>query len=248
MLSLINTARQADGKSEVGLEGTAIRAGQNHAQEMAAYAYLNHRNLEGYGPDHRYTFAGGLHAARENVYARWHSPGGGPASQQEWQEIVEEAHRELMDSEGHRANILSPEHTHVGIGMVYEPSNGTFASAQEFTNQYVRLDGPLPSQVPVGGAVTLEGRLERGATNPLISLAYEPFPEPMGLSELKQVTTYVSPATQYDALLVEVDEGGRFGETVRLDHQGQAGLYHVRIFVDTQWGQALASDLVVRVQ
>ena len=44
---------------------------------------------------------------------------------------VEQSHDGLMHSPGHRANILDPEPTHVGVGIIYE--NGTLWITQMFS-------------------------------------------------------------------------------------------------------------------
>ena len=44
---------------------------------------------------------------------------------------VEIAHRGLMNSPGHRANILSPDFTRVGIGVIVAP-NGERMFTQDF--------------------------------------------------------------------------------------------------------------------
>ena len=44
---------------------------------------------------------------------------------------VETAHRNLMNSPGHRANILDPAFTRVGIGIIVAPGAGLMVS-QEF--------------------------------------------------------------------------------------------------------------------
>jgi uncharacterized protein YkwD len=53
-----------------------------------------------------------------------------------------EIHRGLMDSPGHRANILNPDVTHVGIGVVAQPEGGrnAFVVTQVFTRMGERLD------------------------------------------------------------------------------------------------------------
>ena len=33
---------------------------------------------------------------------------------------IEQSHNGLMHSPGHRANILAPEPTHIGIGIIFE--------------------------------------------------------------------------------------------------------------------------------
>lgn len=246
MLDAVNADRRASGLTEVVWDETAALAGTQHAKEMAQYGYISHRNLDGYGPDYRYSMAGGAHYAMENVHATWHSPGGAPQSATEWEQWVRDAQQSLMESEGHRANILSPEHTHVGIGIAYEPTTGYFAIAQEFVNQYVTVQ-PLLRSASLGQSFTLSGWLGVGASNPLLNIAYEPQPTPLSLETLK-AETYTSPAENYDIPAITVTEDGQFSATFTLNNQEQPGLYHIRLWVDTQFGQVQAINTVIQVQ
>ena len=247
MLTLINEDRRANGLSELAWDDTAAIAGLRHAQEMARFGYLSHWDLEGHGPDYRYSFAGGMDSVRENVYSYGHSPGGGPISSEGWQTLIRQAQQELMESPMHRDNILAPEHTHVGIGIAYEPASGRLAIAQEFVNRYLTLQ-PLPHRISLDDESTLAGRLGADATSPLLNLAYEPLPEPMTVAELNATGTYTSPAEIYDSASLTVDDEGRFKQSVVLSYDGRAGLYHIRIWVDTALGQVLAADVVIEVQ
>lgn len=53
-----------------------------------------------------------------------------------------EIHRGLMDSPGHRANLVSSDATHVGIGVVSEEENGrvAFLATQVFIRQAAEID------------------------------------------------------------------------------------------------------------
>jgi len=160
--------------------------------------------------------------------------------------VVREAEATLMDSPGHRANIMAPEHTHVGIGIAYNAATGDVRIAQEFLNRYVALE-PLPSQARVGDTLTVRGQLLPGASNLLINLAYEPFPQPMTVPEVEARSTYQSPAEFFSAVQPEVDAHGRFSAQVTLDADGQAGVYHVNIWVDMDDSAVQAVNVVLDV-
>ena len=247
MLTLVNQDRQANGLVPVAWDAAATAAGLAHAEEMAQFGYLSHWNLEGQGPDYCYTLAGGLDHVRENVHLYWHSPGAGPDSREAWETLVRQAQQSLMESPLHRDNILAPEHTHVGIGIAYNADTGHLAIAQEFVDHYVTLQ-PLPSRVSLGEAILIQGRLEAGAVNPFINLAYELFPATLTVTELKAPSTYESPAEICEVVPLSADAGGRFSQSVILDNQRQAGLYHVRVWVETKFGRVLAADVIVGVQ
>ena len=247
MLTLVNQDRQANGLALVAWDEAATAAGLAHAEEMAQFGYMSHWNLEGQGPDYRYTMAGGLDHVRENVHLYWHSPGAGPVSREAWETLIRQAQQSLMESPPHQDNILAPEHTDVGIGIAYNATTGHLGVAQEFVDHYVTLQ-PLPSRASLGEAIVIRGRLEAGAINPLINRAYEPFPAALTLAELRDTGTYESQAAIYEVVPLNVDAEGRFSQSVILDNRGQAGLYHVRVWVETKFEQVLAADVIVGVQ
>ncbi|MFZ5501246.1 MAG: CAP domain-containing protein, partial [Candidatus Micrarchaeota archaeon] len=234
------------GLSEVAWDETAALAGTQHAQEMAQYGYISHRNLDGYGPEHRYAMAGGTHYVMENVHVTWHSSGGEPRSADAWEAWVRDAQASLMESELHRANILAPEHTHVGIGMAYDPATGYFSIAQEFVNQYTTVQPPLLT-ASLGQQMELVGWLNAGVSNPLLNIAYEPLPVPLSLDEL-QPESYASQAESYAVPDVSLAADGKFTSDFTLNHEEQPGLYHIRLWVDTEFGNVQAVNLVIRVQ
>ncbi|MEP1144993.1 MAG: CAP domain-containing protein [Henriciella sp.] len=56
--------------------------------------------------------------------------------------VVEDLHKKLMLSDGHRANILAEDSTHIAIGVARQASG--FYVTQVFTNQVGSLSEPLP--------------------------------------------------------------------------------------------------------
>lgn len=242
MLELVNRDRRAAGLEPVEWDVTAALAARGHAEEMAAHGYLSHWDLMGRGPEYRYWLAGGRDAVRENVYSyyqRYVNGGGVPIL--DWEGSVERAQNTLMNSPVHRDNILQPSHTHVGIGIAYEPERGELRIAQEFVDRYVVLE-TVPQGGSAGGDVTVSGRVLAGASSPLINLAYQPFPEPVTVTELNASSEYSSAAEVYQALNPDVS-GDRFWFTTGLGSADKAGLYHIRIWVAHSGEQVLASQL-----
>ena len=245
-LELINAARRENGVTSVVWDDFAAQVGQAHAQEMAVNQYMSHWNLMGYGPDVRYSLAGGRDYVMENVYSYWQRyDNGTPVSVDNWQELVDEAHTALMNSPGHRANILMPEHTHVGIGIAYDAAKGEFRMAQEFVNRYVELEA-LPSVAKPGQVISVKGQLSPGSTQPLINLAFEPEPQPMSIAYLNTTKTYTSSAKFVEAYNVQSQLDNSFQVDVTLGTQ--PGLYHIRIWVQTQGLNPQVVDWIIRVQ
>jgi len=248
MLRLVNADRQAADLTPVRWDNLAAQVGQAHAEDMAANSYLSHWNLAGEGPDVRYGRAGGTETVQENVYMYQYSyEDGSPAPIEGWESVIEEAERSLMRSPGHRANILVPEHTHVGVGIAYNPATGDVRIAQEFLNRYVSLE-PLPAEVYVGDTLTVRGRLLSGASNPLINLAYEPFPQPLTAPQVEARLAYQSPAEYLLATEPEGDADGHFLAEVTLDADGLPGIYHVLIWVNVGKVSVHAVNVVIDVR
>lgn len=248
MLTLINEDRTVAGLGPVSWDPTASLAAQSHAEEMANYSYVSHWNLNGHGPSYRYSQAGGLDAVQENVYVYWHRyVDGRPAPIEDWKDVIRQAQAELMESPGHRANILSPEHTDVGIGIAYNSESGNVHLTQLFVNHYIQLM-PLPTRVTLGQQITLQGRVGSGISNPLLNLAYGPFPEPLGIAELNSTGAFVAQAQIYDTANLEVRQDGYLEHVLTFDNEGLPGLYYIRIWVNSEHGEVLANEIVVEVR
>jgi hypothetical protein len=247
MLDLINADRAAERLPPVEWDPFAAQVGQAHAEEMAAHGYMSHWNLVGEGPDVRYGRAGGTETVQENVYQFWRRyTDGTPVPVSDWEQVVIDAQVALMESPGHRANIMDPMHTHVGVGIAYNPQTGEVGLAQEFINRYVRMD-PLPGTAQVGEQVMVAGELLGDAQNPLINLAYEPFPSPMTVEQLNATATYVSPAEFVSAVEPAVDGAGRFSAQLTLDAEGRPGIYHIRIWIERADTSVQAVNAVIDV-
>jgi uncharacterized protein YkwD len=247
-LDLINQGRAAEGLSPVAWDDAAARVAQAHAEDMLQGEFFSHWNRDGYGPDHRAALNAGMtDAVFENIHMAWRRTSDGqPAPIEDWPQRVLDAHLGLMDSPGHRRNILDPAHTHVGVGIAYRPEIGELRLAQLFVNRYVELD-PLPAELPIGAEVEISGRLLNGASDPLINLAYEPFPQPLTLEQLAETGSYQRAAQFFSAPRITVD-GDSFRARAIFDYNGQPGLYHIWVFVTVQGERVLATSPIVVVR
>jgi hypothetical protein len=245
MLDLINADRQANGLTAVEWDDSAAQAAQLHAEDMAQQNYFSHWNTQGWGPDVRYGLAGGTDVIRENVAAQWSRYNDGrPAPIGDWREVIRDAQVGLMNSPGHRANILDPHHTHVGIGVAYNAETGEARIAQEFINRFVELT-PVATNTANDGEVAISGTLLRGARQPLINVAFEPLPTPLTPDDLnnRMPQTYRSPAETIDVVRPIV-QGKQFEARVPVGQSGP-GLYHIRIWVDISGEDVPAANVIV---
>lgn len=119
MLDLVNSERLKVGLPALSPSEKIREVARAHAKDMFARGYFSHINPEGESPFDRLTGAGVIFvAAGENLA---------------FAPTVELAHQGLMQSPGHRANILSADFGRVGIGVI---DGGVYGRmfVQEFTN------------------------------------------------------------------------------------------------------------------
>jgi uncharacterized protein YkwD/uncharacterized membrane protein required for colicin V production len=119
MLHLLNAERRRRGLPPLHVEERLRQLARQHSRDMLARGYFAHDDPEGHSPFDRMRAAGiSFLAAGENLA---------------FAPTVAVAHTGLMNSPGHRANILNPAYHHVGIGALSAPPFGIMFS-QEFTN------------------------------------------------------------------------------------------------------------------
>ena len=104
---------------------------------------------------------------------------------------------EKPPSDGHRRAILDPAATHVGVG--WSLSGGDFRMAEEFVSRrYARLDvSPVPRYA---SAIRVRGQALPGMSIAYVSVARQPFPSRLSLTEANSRHSYAYPDPR-DALL-----------------------------------------------
>jgi uncharacterized YkwD family protein len=103
MLNLVNAARKQNGLSPLKSDNQLIDVARMKSKDMIDKNYFSH-NSPTYGSpfDMLKSFGISYLKAGENIAGN---------------QTVQKAHDALMNSPGHRKNILSPDYTHVGIGI-----------------------------------------------------------------------------------------------------------------------------------
>lgn len=119
MLDLVNKERASRGLNKLAIDPKLRDLARKHSVDMFENGYFSHTNLKGKSPFDRMTdekirflIAGENLALAPNV---------------------EIAHNGLMNSPGHRANILTPEFGRVGFGIMSSDTYGRMFT-QEFTD------------------------------------------------------------------------------------------------------------------
>ncbi len=255
MLGLINRDRATAGARPVVLDDVGNTAGQLHSDEMAENGYLAHWTMDGRKPDQRYTECGGKDVVMENVDGM-NTPNPPKLtlcknqgfSKKDLDEVEGQFFNEKPPNDGHRVNIIDPNHTAVGIGLSvagfepgYDDGFPRMACTQEFINRYGTYSD-LPRSIAPGDPFTVDGTLDKGLHFDCIDIRWEKFPEPMTVEELDKTYSYSIP----DSILfsyfpppyespapVNVSEQGgaeRFSVEIPTTKEWKPGLYYVTVW------------------
>lgn len=104
MLNLVNKERTSCGLRPLQLDMDLVKIARLKSKDMIDNNYFSHQSPTYGSPfDMMASFGIPYRTAGENIAGSW---------------SVEDAHRNLMNSDGHRKNILNPNFTHIGIGIV----------------------------------------------------------------------------------------------------------------------------------
>lgn len=125
LIGLINQERIDQGLGGLATEGALTAAARSHSLDMACGDFLSHSGSDGSNPADRVTAQGySFQAVGENIYA-----GGGPYNS------PQSAFEAWMDSDAHRANMLSSNYSSIGIGYKHNQDStyGSYVTAV-FTN------------------------------------------------------------------------------------------------------------------
>ncbi|GAA2319192.1 CAP domain-containing protein [Streptomyces violaceusniger] len=113
VIALTNAERAAARLAPLAPDPRLTAAAQAHSDDMVARDFYSHTGPEGHQPWDRARAAGATHRGiGENIACGQRSP--------------EEVMRGWMNSPGHRANILKPDFTHIGVGHATGSRAGTY--------------------------------------------------------------------------------------------------------------------------
>ncbi len=124
-LDLVNTDRAANGLPALEFDPTLATIARWRSEDMASRGYFSHdiggyevfQVLRDWGVAYR--------IAGENLAYNYYGQDAATA----------QAERALMDSPGHRANILRPDYTHLGVGVAVA-ADGRYLFTQLFRKEW----------------------------------------------------------------------------------------------------------------
>ena len=190
MLDLINRERVKAGLNPVILGHNT--AAQSQADSMLKNCFASHWGMNGLKPYMRYSAVGGYRSNSENVSGLDYciKPQDGYAAIGSPRSNVDDMMSGLMDSPGHRVNILNSHHYAVNIGLAWDSYN--IHLVQHFEYNYVQFIQPPDI---TDGILTMSGRATNTAgfmnDNDLgVQIYYDQTPHNLTLGQLSRTHCY----------------------------------------------------------
>jgi hypothetical protein len=204
----INADRSREGLPPVQWDPKAAELATAYTREQIHEGTIGHFLLDGLPPYARLSRAGDLAVGAENATA--YISKGDPIDESPLTLALRGEAEMLAEKppiDGHRRAILDPSATHVGVGWSLAGSD--FRMAEEFTSRrYVRLDvSPIARYA---SAIRVRGQALPGMAIAYVSVARQPFPSPITLTEANSRHSYAYPEPRY-ALLPAASPYGATG-------------------------------------
>ncbi len=146
LLKLLNEERQAAGRKPLALDARLTTAAQAHSEDMRSHHFVAHVSPRSGGPSDRARRAGISGGRITENLAQASTP--------------QLAHSGLLESPGHRANLLDAEVDHVGLGCaVAEPATPGQPRTLLITQLFAALTAAAPP--PPQAAADVAGHVNR---------------------------------------------------------------------------------------
>jgi len=172
LLEQINADRKAHGAPPLQPEHRAAKLGDDFCRAMVDEGSLSHFDSAGRPPYLRWTLAGGIDYHAENVGA--YTSGGDTLGRPLIQALLA-VHATMMTAgppnDRHRATLLSPDFTHVGIGVAV--SGGNLRVCEEFITRTMDWVVAPAAPVTTGAAATVQVQPQPGWEIPRVEVLYE---------------------------------------------------------------------------
>lgn len=256
ILRQINWTREQYKVPELKLDILACRIANKQARESCENGYVSHWNMAGEKPYHRYALAGGVDHVSENSSGYFSSD---TIDKNKVLHFSFYAHdlfmKEVPPDDGHKLNVIDPDHTHVGVG--YWISGGHFRYYEEYVDRHLEFmtcEHEAKPNEPI--RITVKP-LSPGHFLYAVIAYFEPFPGPLSVARLMSTGSYPDYSNQKAFIKWPTDikrnEDGSYTIDVTF---ASPGLYYIKIYLDTKEynggpmstkGKISASGLVIRV-
>ena len=119
LLGLVNQERQDQGLASYASQSQLQAAARIHSADMACNGFVSHTGSDGSGVRDRVERQGyDWSWIGENIYCTGDTSSGAPQRVFDW----------WMNSAPHRANLMSPNYTQIGLGYIYAGNRGCFTA------------------------------------------------------------------------------------------------------------------------
>lgn len=146
MLKLVNKDRKKHGLKALRMQQDLREVARKHSKDMARKDYFEHENISGQTPFDR------LEEARiTDIVA-----GENLAKIRGFKNPVVRAEIGLMNSPGHRANILNKEYNTIGIGII-KSVDQSFYYTQNFAARDLILSKKIPHKITIKKGLRIKG-------------------------------------------------------------------------------------------
>ncbi len=176
VLGLINRDRAQYGIAPVSLSDEP--SAQQHSESMLYGGYFSHWDLSGLKPYMRYTLSGGNGSVTENIAYESEERCGilgctgtiNPNQSLQNMEYNMMYNDSICCNNGHRDNILNPNHNQVSIGVAYNGSS--IYLTEDFLDNYISWSGNTPAYG--GSEMYLNGSILPGYGIYQVYISYDP--------------------------------------------------------------------------
>ena len=118
----VNQERIKHGMTPLEIDPRLNYVAYKHSEDMAKRHFFAHTNPDGLDPNQRFNSQGGIGSVGENIASGT---------------SIDAAHFHLMNSPGHRANVLHADFTHLGIGIYFYGQNFYITQLFQHKNQEI---------------------------------------------------------------------------------------------------------------
>lgn len=146
MLRLLNRDRRKHGLKPLRMQEDLRRVARKHSLDMAQKDYFDHVNLQAQSPSDRLKIARVTDTTSGENLAKI----GGFAHPTQF------AEEGLMNSPGHRANILNDSYNVVGIGVIQD-SRKIYYFTQNFAKRALVFKRKIAQKIPIGKTLRISG-------------------------------------------------------------------------------------------
>lgn len=182
MVDLVSDERRKAGLKPLSIDSRLGAIARSHSREMRSEGRIFHDSPTTGGPGDRLRAANyAFRVVLENVAM---------------DTVLEEAHSGLMQSPGHRANILSNEATHIGIGIVEQSRDGNrpflfitqlFANPVASSSPANSLSTVVKLMQQARGASNLPPLSRPGSLDSLVKRSLDSVPDPLASDALDRI-------------------------------------------------------------